>query len=694
MQNLFGKYRNIVISIALFLMLDASVLMLNFYISFQISEDAAGVNLAGRQRMLSQRMTKSLYDMKISFESENERTLAERELSDTVTLFDTTLTAFDRGGAVKGASGESLTLQAASTDAALSALAESKKIWADYKPLISNVLSAKTDAQKEQSLAAAIAFASENNLKLLRLMNDLTVELERVASSKAARLRIIQTIGISLAIVNFFIILFHFLKQLRESDEKIERARKETQEILDTVNEGLFLLDKNQKIGTQYSRVLHSMFERDDIAENEFSSILKDIVTEKVMAIANRFIALLFKEDIKSNLIQDLNPLSEIEVSIPNAQGEIVRKFFSFSFERVYENEKIRDVLVTVADVTGSVLLARELAVTKEQNEKQIELLTGILHASSELLGGFLSNTRASATKMNSILKEPAKSATALRKKLNQLFVEIHRIKGESAALDLEVFEVIAHEFESHIQNIKDKVDLSGDDFLPLVVRLEYLVNQLDAVDSMSEKLRQLNRDESSKSVSDVSKWNHLRSFAETVASRNGKTIQLTMAGLSEHSLSEEQSALVSDFAIQSIRNAIFHGIEEPEFRKSKGKSSVGRLDLRLTAIDSGMLELSLKDDGKGIDIKELKEKAIESGRISTSDAEKLGHKHIASLIFESSFSSAAEHGRDAGGGVGLNVVRDRVSALGGRIRLLSKKGQGLEIRAVFPVQSGSDFAA
>lgn len=50
----FGKYRGILISVALFLLLDASVLMLNFYVSFEIADDAVGVNLAGRQRMLSQ----------------------------------------------------------------------------------------------------------------------------------------------------------------------------------------------------------------------------------------------------------------------------------------------------------------------------------------------------------------------------------------------------------------------------------------------------------------------------------------------------------------------------------------------------------------------------------------------------------------------------------------------------------------
>ena len=57
----YGKYRGILISVALFILLDASVMILNFYVSFEISADAIGINLAGRQRMLSQRTAKTLY---------------------------------------------------------------------------------------------------------------------------------------------------------------------------------------------------------------------------------------------------------------------------------------------------------------------------------------------------------------------------------------------------------------------------------------------------------------------------------------------------------------------------------------------------------------------------------------------------------------------------------------------------------
>ena len=87
-------------------------------------------------------------------------------------------------------------------------------------------------------------YARANNVSLLNLMNSLTLELERVAGAKASQLRLIQAVAIVLAVVNFIIILWHFLGQLRRSDQALDAARKETQHILSTVNEGLFLLDK------------------------------------------------------------------------------------------------------------------------------------------------------------------------------------------------------------------------------------------------------------------------------------------------------------------------------------------------------------------------------------------------------------------------------------------------------------------
>lgn len=110
-QAYFGKYREIIFAVALFLLLDMSVLVLNFYISYEISEDALSINLAGRQRMLSQRITKSLLTAQANINQDQSIADALAELKSTTTLFDLTLAAFERGGRVPGGTTRRCNLQ-------------------------------------------------------------------------------------------------------------------------------------------------------------------------------------------------------------------------------------------------------------------------------------------------------------------------------------------------------------------------------------------------------------------------------------------------------------------------------------------------------------------------------------------------------------------------------------------------------
>src|SRR4030065_2298464 len=100
------RYRTIVSAVALFLVFDLGVLILSFVVSSRIEADAAAVNLAGRQRMLSQRMVKALLlTQGAVLYAQDPKTPAD-ELRTTLQLFDATLRAFDRGGAGTGAAGK------------------------------------------------------------------------------------------------------------------------------------------------------------------------------------------------------------------------------------------------------------------------------------------------------------------------------------------------------------------------------------------------------------------------------------------------------------------------------------------------------------------------------------------------------------------------------------------------------------
>lgn len=685
--DVLGKYKSIVVSIALFLLLDASVLLLNFYISFEISEDASAVNMAGRQRMLSQRMVKSLMNIQYFMDDDTHRTKAMDELVLTVNLFDTTLTAFSNGGEITGADGEKLRLAPVTVAGGVQSIFQAKQIWLPYKVKLDKLLTITDKENLAEPLFSAIQYANENNLQLLALMNTLTGSLEGLASSKAARLRMIQTVGISLAILNFFIIMFHFLRQLRESDAKVELARQETVEILDTVNEGLFLIDKDLNLGSQHSKKLLDMFGQTHIDNISFKSLLEHTVNKKDLDTAERFVHLLYREDIKSELITDLNPLKSIQVSISNADGVFTQKFFSFSFSRVYKDNCIKDILTTVRDVTEEVRLAKELEHSKKQNEQQFTVLSEILHGNPETIMTFLDSCFTAFERINDLLRRPAKSSAALKAKLVEICAETHHLKGESGALGLHGFETLAHDFETHIVCISELDDLSGDHFLPLIVEFEKMIRYAESMQLLSRKL-------ASFSVVDMTpepvttpynEWQHLYDLVDTVSARCGKNVELTMSGFSEATLPHELRDLLNDVSIQCIRNSITHGIETPQERTQANKPTIGRIDIRLVETADGDFELNYSDDGAGINYDAIRQKAIASGRWNDDDIASWDTKKLTALIFHSGFSTAANVTKDAGRGVGMAVIRSKVKEMNGKIKVGSRKGVNTHISILVP---------
>ena len=187
----FGKYKEIVWAVALFLLFDLAVLVLNFYISFQISADAMAINLAGRQRMLSQRMTKELLIAAHDAAQGEAKPSSLVDLRKTVALFDGTLTAFEQGGTVPGGDNQPVVLSAVALPASRALVAEAKVIWLPLQNAIAPLL--VDGIHVAIPLENAVRATRERNGQLLALMNDLTMQLENAARAKADRLRLIQS---------------------------------------------------------------------------------------------------------------------------------------------------------------------------------------------------------------------------------------------------------------------------------------------------------------------------------------------------------------------------------------------------------------------------------------------------------------------------------------------------------------------
>lgn len=162
------------------------------------------------------------------------------------------------------------------------------------------------------------------------------------------------------------------------------------------------------------------------------------------------------------------------------------------------------------------------------------------------------------------------------------------------------------------------------------------------------------------------------------------KGITLSMTG-EETELDRTVIDEIGDPLIHLIRNAIDHGIEGKEERMQNNKKPNGLVSLRAYQ-DGNSVVIEVEDDGIGIDILKVKNKAIERGIISQGDANELDEKGIIELLFKPGFSTSDKVSDLSGRGVGLDVVKNRIEALNGIVEVESKKGEGSKFLIRLPL--------
>lgn len=162
------------------------------------------------------------------------------------------------------------------------------------------------------------------------------------------------------------------------------------------------------------------------------------------------------------------------------------------------------------------------------------------------------------------------------------------------------------------------------------------------------------------------------------------KEINLELVG-EETDLDKNLVEALADPLVHLVRNAVDHGIEGPAERESNGKSRAGRVVLSAEQEGDHIL-LSISDDGKGMDADLLRNKAVEKGLLDRDAADRLTETECFNLIFAPGFSTKSEISDISGRGVGMDVVKTKISQLNGTLNVFSTKGQGSKIVIKVPL--------
>jgi two-component system, chemotaxis family, sensor kinase CheA len=529
----------------------------------------------------------------------------------------------------------------------------------------------------------------------------IVTDLQTHNARAATELRLVMLTGLLIAIVLGVLVATLLLARQRQ-DASLREARQQTADILRTVKDGLFLLDEHLVIGASYSSALESLFQRHDFAGLPFESLLKDIVSEKTLSTALKFVAVLWSERTKENLVKTINPLGEVEVNFDGGPGKVSTRYLQFEFHRVRVDGKIRHVLVAVSDVSARVDLARELQSSQNQAQAQVDTLLGILHVDPTQLASFLNDSNAAMKMINAVLREPAREESAFRKKLDTLFRQVHSVKGEAAALGLSSIESRAHSFEDDLKGLREKSDLSGNDFLPLVIKLDDLLTHLQSVGDLVSRLARLhvaaissepsshtetavieNSSSETAPKPDASVTGMLQQLTQRVAGENHKEAGLQCMGFD--TVPDEYRRIVKDIAVQAVRNSIVHGIESATDRVGTGKPMQGQLKLIFQELGDAGYKLIAEDDGQGLSTEKIKQAALKKGFITPEKAATLDAKQVFSLLFQPGFSTVEHATKDAGRGVGMNLMAGLMQQIGGKVSVATVPGKFTRLTLSLP---------
>lgn len=513
--------------------------------------------------------------------------------------------------------------------------------------------------------------------------------VERFSADTAAaaqRHKMLQGILCAVAVIDFLVIVLFLLPraQSRRATRK-KSAGSDSGDILASIDEGLFLLDKNLRIGTQYSARLEEIIGKRDIGGKTFDEIFEGQIQPGDLANTRLLVEQLYHDWVLEELTADLNPLSRVEIKVDDFKGYFRNRYLSFRFSRVRDGQKTRRILVRVSDITAQVLQEKAAQPEKSDNSAAyIDSLNVILNNENAQINNFINTARRNIGEIAQILQSSQENRidfTPLPEKVPQIYRKLHGIKGEAAAIRLNGFVAVCGKFEEALEQMQAKPALQKYDFIHLSAFNDQLSSLLQTLEDLRGQITALNHRYHEGSLKP-----YYSRYATDVSQRYGKQVSLLCQGVDDIPLTDAQSAKVREIALQLISNAIVHGIEKPAERTAAGKSVQGNLQLLMLRTNDDRVDLIVKDDGAGINSEAVRAKALNSMKYPPEEIENWDSDRLMQEICRSGFSTAENVDDIAGRGIGLDLVAEKAEELGGSLSISSEPGEFTQFKINFPL--------
>lgn len=357
-----------------------------------------------------------------------------------------------------------------------------------------------------------------------------------------------------------------------------------------------------------------------------------------------------------------LEEIGEIVISNPSTQ-DIEDEQFELSFAMIVATDETIDKVLEAVDsvseienVTGAIYMASDML---EENTEDNEF-------EEEVKGENMAETKPAVIQTTAPVQQKSKAAKAAEKKMaNNKPIVNRTVRVDIEKLDV-LMNLVSELITAKNSIISASVTTETTTSSALNEQIEYLETVTTNLHESVMKVRMVPIE------SVVTKFPRM---IRDLSKKLDKKLELYMSG-EETELDRTVVDEIGDPLMHLLRNSADHGIESAQVRRERGKPEVGSIFLEAYQ-DGNNVIIEVRDDGNGIDVESVKEKAIERGVITADQAENMSDKDITDLLFLPSFSMAKKVSDVSGRGVGLDVVKSKIESLSGDVEVKSKLGKG-----------------
>lgn len=435
--------------------------------------------------------------------------------------------------------------------------------------------------------------------------------------------------------------------------------------VFKNIHQGIFLLDRNFKMSKLHSAAMEKIFGVPKISGENFANFMRPLIIPRDLEALEMFMRHLFTEDMDEDVVNQLNPIEQVKI-YSEKDGVVTTKYIRVNFTRIWRRDRITNIMVTVSDETESILLQKHLEDAEKKKKQETEQVLSILKIDPSLIRGFLYNAKRTLRSISE--RYETDKGGDLKALLDFTFETIHSLKSNAVVIGLDIMSETFHGIEDAIQELKSK-EITGKDFLMILYEIDDADKMIDDMSSMLRKVADIYRKYPSGGhvVSNIMLIDTLERSVKVISEKLNKTVDFFFKNENNLVLPNEHIDTFKDIMIQLIRNSIKHGVEDRDVRVAAGKLVRSSITIELDKLPDDRLRIIYKDDGRGLDISLIKERAIKSNLITKFDAEKLSDEEAVALIYENGFSTASEVDEHAGRGQGMSIVKKLIEGMNAR---------------------------